>query len=92
MIAGTLLSYSERTAKRVTAERDKFWGQKLEVERKKAEEAERKKAAEQMKFDLKLVRKFHAKGWQDAEIAETLELDLETVRLYAGSEPVSNVG
>jgi DNA-binding NarL/FixJ family response regulator len=116
MIAGTLLSTSERAEKRATAERDKFWKKKLDEERaelqkveaerqkavaeqKKAEteqkraEAERQKAraeqkkakAEQKKADIKRVRNLLAKGWQYAEIAETLELDVKTVRLYAGS-------
>jgi DNA-binding NarL/FixJ family response regulator len=71
-----LLSVSERAEKRAIAERDKFWAPKLEAERKQAEE-------KQKQANIKLVRKLCIEGWQDIKIAETLELDIETVRLYA---------
>jgi predicted transposase YdaD len=87
MIAGTLLAASERAEKRATEQRDKFWKKKLEEERQKAE-AERQKAAdEQKKSHIKLVKNLRAKGLPYAKIAEALGLDVETVRLYAGSTP-----
>jgi hypothetical protein len=93
MVAGTLLTASERAEKRATEQRDKFWKKKLDEERQKAE-AERQKAeaaaqqkaeAERKKADIKLVKNLRAKGWQYAEIAKTLDLDVKTVRLYARS-------
>ncbi|MDR1398876.1 MAG: hypothetical protein LBJ41_03020, partial [Treponema sp.] len=93
MIAGTLLSVSERAEKRVTAQRDKFWAPKLEAERAERVRAEeewkqadikRVRAEEEWKqADIKRVRKLYAEGWQDTKIAETLDMDVATVRLYA---------
>jgi hypothetical protein len=83
--AGRLQAEAKQKKAEAKQKKAKAEQKKAEVERQEAEAERQKAEAKQKKLDMKLVRNLLAKGWQDAEIAEALELDVETVRLYAGS-------